>query len=256
MLLRIEDIDGTRCRPAFEQAIYDDLAWLGISWQQPVRRQSEHLATYRDALERLRAAGLVYPAFESRSELVRLAAVRAGNSLWPRDPDGALLYPGDAKRLSDGGRERLIASGAPFAMRLDLETALSRVTLPLQWRETGAGPQGETGLVSARPQDWGDVILGRKETPTSYHLSVVVDDAMQGVTEVVRGQDLFWSTSVHRLLQDLLKLPAPVYRHHRLVRDRQGQKLSKSTKATALRELRSAGVTPAQVRAMVGLEPA
>jgi len=252
-LLRIEDIDATRCRPEFEDAIYEDLAWLGMSWTGPVRRQSEHLRTYRSALDQLRADALVYPAFESRSDLVRLVAAREGEALWPRDPDGALLYPGEAKRLSPAERNRLIASGAPYALRLDLEAALAQVGAPLHWVEEGEGPSGETGSVAARPKDWGDAILGRKETPTSYHLSVVLDDAMQGVTHVIRGQDLFWSTSMHRLLQELFALPAPVYRHHRLVRDDQGRKLSKSTRATALRALRADGVTPAQIRIMLDL---
>jgi glutamyl-Q tRNA(Asp) synthetase len=250
-LLRIEDIDATRCRPEYEAAIYEDLAWLGLAWEQPVRRQSDHLDDYRTALDQLSRAGLLYPAFESRSDLARLVAAQDRIAPWPRDPDGAPLYPGDAKQLTPGERERRIASGTPYALRLDMRATLDRLPTPLTWRE--AGPTGETDVVAAQPEAWGDVILARKETPTSYHLSVVVDDAVQGITDVVRGEDLFWSTSVHRVLQNLLGVPAPSYRHHRLIYDADGRKLAKSTRSTALRELRAAGLTPAQVRTQLGL---
>lgn len=252
LLLRIEDIDATRCRPEFEAAIYEDLAWLGIAWETPVRRQSEHLADYGAALDKLFALGLVYPAFESRAEIARLVAAREAGGLWPRDPDGAPLYPGDAKSLPAGARARLIASGAPYALRLDMAAACRRID-GLSWKELGEGPDGEHGAVAARPEAWGDVILARKETPTSYHLSVVIDDAIQGVSEIVRGQDLFHATAVHRLLQILLGLPEPAYRHHRLIRDEAGRKLSKSSRSTGLRELRAAGITPAGIRQLVGL---
>lgn len=251
-LLRIEDIDATRCRPEFETAIDEDLTWLGIAWETPVRRQSEHLADYRVALERLSALGLLYPAFESRAEIAKLVAVREADGPWPRDPDGAPIYPGDAKSLSAGERARLIASGAPYALRLDMAGACRRVT-GLTWNELGEGPDGECGVVQARAEAWGDVILARKETPTSYHLSVVVDDALQGVSEVVRGQDLFHATLVHRLLQVLLGLPEPVYRHHGLILDGAGRKLSKSSGSTGLRELRAAGASPCGIRRLVGL---
>jgi glutamyl-Q tRNA(Asp) synthetase len=252
LLLRIEDIDATRCRPEYEAAIYEDLAWLGIEWDTPVRRQSEHLDVYRDAVEKLAAQGLIYPGLESRAEIARLVEQREANGPWPRDPDGAPLYPGTAKSLSLDERTRLINSGAPYALRLDMAAARARAG-DLAWIEQGAGPNGETGTVTARPQAWGDVILARKETPTSYHLSVVIDDALQGVTEVVRGRDLFWSTSVHRLLQKLLDVPQPAYRHHQLMLDAAGAKLAKSTKATGLRELRAQGTTPADIRRRVGL---
>ena len=251
-LLRIEDIDTTRCRPEFEAAIYEDLAWLGLSWETPVRRQSEHLARYRDAVERLQAEGLIYPSFESRTEIARLIAQKEAGAPWPHDPDGVPLYPGVAKQLLPEERERLISSGAPYALRLDMAAACAQAK-DLGWIEQGEGPDGERGAVSARPEAWGDVILARKETPTSYHLSVAIDDALQGVTDVVRGRDLFWSTSVHRLLQSLLGLPQPVYRHHPLMTDASGQKLSKSTGAMALRELRAAGASPADIRRMVQL---
>jgi glutamyl-Q tRNA(Asp) synthetase len=251
-LLRIEDIDATRCRPEFEAAIYEDLAWLGLSWETPVRRQSEHFAGYRDAVERLQAEGLIYPSFESRTEIARLVAQQENAAPWPRDPDGAPLYPGDAKSLSPEERRRLTAEGMPYALRLHMAAARAQAG-DIGWTEQGEGPDGERGAVTARPEAWGDVILARKETPTSYHLSVVIDDALQGVTDVVRGSDLFWSTSVHRLLQSLLGLPQPVYRHHPLMTDASGQKLSKSTGAMALRELRAAGATPADIRRLVQL---
>ena len=252
LLLRIEDIDATRCRPEFETAIYQDLVWLGIAWEAPVRRQSEHLADYRAALEKLSALGLVYPSFESRAEIAKLVAAREADGPWPRDPDGAPLYPGHAKSLSAGERAGLIDSGAPYALRLDMAAACRKVS-GLTWNEVGEGPDGEHDLVAARPEAWGDVILARKETPTSYHLSVVVDDALQGVTEIVRGQDLFHATSVHRLLQALLGLTEPIYRHHGLIRGTDGRKLSKSDRSTGLRELRAAGTSPAGVRTAVGL---
>jgi glutamyl-Q tRNA(Asp) synthetase len=252
LLLRIEDIDPARCRPEFEDAIFEDLAWLGIAWETPVRQQSDHLADYRHALETLSAQDLVYPSFESRAEIAKLVAVREADGAWPRDPDGAPLYPGAAKQLSAAERARLIASGVPYALRLDMGAAIAWAG-ELTWTEQGEGPDGETGVVAARPKAWGDVILARKETPTSYHLSVVVDDALQGVTEVVRGQDLFHATSVHRLLQRLLRLPEPAYRHHRLIRDATGHKLAKSSGSTGLRELRAAGMTPAELRRAVGL---
>ncbi|MET4798455.1 tRNA glutamyl-Q(34) synthetase GluQRS [Bradyrhizobium sp. LB11.1] len=252
LLLRIEDIDATRCRPDYEAAIYEDLAWLGIAWERPVRRQSEHLAEYRSALEKLSVLGLVYPAFESRAEIANLVAARESNGSWPRDPDGVPLYPGDAKSLPASARWRLIDSGVPYALRLDMAAACRRVP-GLTWNELGESPDGERGTVAARPEAWGDVILARKETPTSYHLSVVVDDAFQGVSEIVRGQDLFHATSVHRLLQALLDLSEPAYRHHALIRDADGRKLSKSDCSTGLRELRAGGISPAGIRMSVGL---
>ena len=251
-LLRIEDVDTVRCKPEFEAAIYEDLGWLGIAWEQPVRRQSEHFAFYREAIEKLSAEGLVYPSFESRAEIARLVARREADGPWPRDPDGAPLYPGEAKSLSPAARQKLLDKGEPYALRLDMAAACARAG-DLSWSELGQGPHGEAGEIVARPQDWGDVILARKETPTSYHLSVVIDDALQGVTEVVRGEDLFWSSSVHRLLQALLGLPRPAYRHHRLVLDTAGPKLSKSSGATGLRELRAKGATPADIRRLIGL---
>jgi glutamyl-Q tRNA(Asp) synthetase len=252
LLLRIEDIDTQRCRPDYEAAIYDDLRWLGIAWEEPVRRQSEHFADYAAAIAKLEARDLLYPSFESRSEIAALVAERDRQGHWPRDPDGAPLYAGRARKMPAAERERRRRAGEPFALRLAMDAALAQAGV-LTWNETGGGPQGQTGLVTATPQRWGDVVLARKELPTSYHLSVVIDDALQGVTDVVRGQDLFWATGVHRLLQTLLGLPEPAYHHHRLILDAEGRKLSKATQATSLRELRAAGLGAADIRRMVGL---
>ena len=238
LLLRIEDIDETRCRPEYEAAIYEDLRWLGLTWDEPVRRQSEHYDDYRAALAKLEALELIYPSFESRAEIARTAI--------GHDPDGAPLYSGAGKSLAPSERQRRIDAGEPYALRLDMSAAIARAG-ELQWNEGGK-------LVDANPAAWGDVVLARKETPTSYHLSVVVDDAAQAVTDIVRGQDLTHATSVHRLLQALLGLPAPQYRHHRLILDEKGQKLSKSTRATGLREFRTRGKTSVDIRAMVGLD--
>ena len=252
LLLRMEDIDATRCRPEYETAIYEDLHWLGISWQEPVRRQSEYFADYQAALAKMEKLRLLYQSFESRSEINALVAERDRNGNWPRDPDGVPLYPGRARNMPPIERERRRRLGELYALRLAMDAAVAREGV-LTWTETGSGPGDENGVVTAAPQRWGDVVLGRKEWPTSYHLAVVVDDALQGVTDVVRGQDLFWSTSIHRLLQALLGLPEPIYHHHRLILDAEGRKLSKATQATGLRELRAAGTSAADVRRMVGL---
>jgi glutamyl-Q tRNA(Asp) synthetase len=252
LLLRIEDIDASRCRPEYEAAIYEDLHWLGISWQPNVRRQSEHFEDYQAAVAKLEAEGLVYPSFESRSEISALVAERDRRGHWPRDPDGAPLYSGRARKMPRAVRERRRRAGEPVALRLAMDAAVARAGV-LTWTETGLGPQGQTGIVAAAPQMWGDVVLARKEVQTSYHLAVAIDDALEGVTEVVRGQDLFRSTSIHRLLQALLGLPEPIYHHHKLILDAGGRKLSKSTQATSLRELRAAGATPLDIRRLVGL---
>jgi glutamyl-Q tRNA(Asp) synthetase len=250
-LVRIEDIDRTRCRPEYEAGIFRDLAWLGIAWEEPVRRQSEHFADYAAAFRKLDAMGLVYPAFLSRGEVA--AMTRAPD--WPRDPDGAPLYPGTDRDLDPAEAERRIASGAPYALRLRTAQAAA-LAGPLSWHEAGAGPKGETGMIAADPTMWGDFILARKETPTSYHLSVVVDDAGEGVTHVVRGRDLFHATAAHLLLQRLLGLPTPAYHHHGLITDAMGRKLAKSDRDTSLRSLREAGMTADDVRAMVGVDAA
>jgi glutamyl-Q tRNA(Asp) synthetase len=252
LLLRVEDIDTERCRPEYEQAIYEDLHWLGISWQEPVRRQSGHFADYRFAIAQLEAQGLLYPSFETRRELAALAAELDRRGKWPRDPDGVPIYQGRARHLSAAECRRRREAGEPFALRLAMDKAVARAGV-LTWSETGFGPHGQTGVITAAPQMWGDVVLARKDSPASYHLAVVVDDALQGATDIIRGQDLFWSTGIHRLLQTLLGLPEPAYHHHKLILDETGQKLSKSTNATGLRELRAAGFKPFDIRRMVGL---
>ncbi len=253
LLLRIDDIDATRCRPEYEAAIYEDMAWLGLTWEQPVWRQSEHTEEYRAALARLGALGLVYPSFESRAEIAMMVTGRDARGHWPRDPDGAPLYPGNAKALSAADRRRRIEAGEPYALRLDMTAALARFPA-VTWAESGAGPHGKTGTVGTDPAAWGDVVLARKDAPASYHLAVVVDDAAHAVTDVVRGADLFHTTSVHRLLQALLGLPEPRYHHHRLILDANGRKLSKSTASTGLRELRAGGASAADIRHRVGLD--
>ncbi|MBN8997527.1 MAG: tRNA glutamyl-Q(34) synthetase GluQRS [Rhizobiales bacterium] len=242
-LLRMEDIDPQRCRPEYEAQIYADLAWLGIEWEEPVRRQSDHMADYVRATDRLCERGLVYPSFMSRSEIA--ARVTATS---PRDPDGAPLYPGN-----EGEMDEAVAAGEPHVLRLRMAEAAAMAG-PLSWTETGEGPAGEHGTVAADPAIWGDFVVARREVPTSYHLAVVVDDALQGVTHVVRGRDLFHATAAHMLLQRLLGLPTPVYHHHRLVTDAAGRKLAKSSRDTSLRSLREAGVTVAEVKRMVGVE--
>ncbi len=254
LLLRIEDIDIGRCTPELEEAIYRDLAWLGIEWEEPVRRQSEHFADYAEALHRLIDAGLAYPSFMSRGEArAMIVEAEANGREWPRDPDGAPLFPTAERGLSSRERRTQIDEGEPFAWRLDIDAALAHASTPILWDEQGSGPTGESGRVTADPAAWGDVVIARKEVPTSYHLAVVVDDALQGITHVVRGRDLFHATAVQRLLQELLGLSAPVYLHHDLVLGDDGRKLSKSRKDTGLAALRTAGLTPTDVTRMVGL---
>lgn len=254
-LLRIEDIDTTRCRPEFEQGIIEDLAWLSIAPDAPPLRQSENFAAYADALARLEALELAYPAFESRSDIVR--AVRQLEEMHgvshPRDPDDAPLFPFARESMTDGERARRRAAGEPFVMRLDMKRAVAMLSAPLTWLEARATPDGPLVPEMADPAAWGDVILARRDVPTSYHLSVVVDDAAQGVSHVIRGMDLFHATSVHRLLQHVLRLPPPVYHHHRLIVDETGRKLSKSADATSLAALRAAGVTPEEIRQRLAL---
>ncbi|WP_417436535.1 tRNA glutamyl-Q(34) synthetase GluQRS [Hoeflea sp.] len=253
-LLRIEDIDTTRARPEFETAIFQDLGWLGLDWPKPVRRQSDHFAEYQAALSGLRKLGLLYPAFLSRAEIsASVSEIESNGRRWPRDPDGAPHYPGNDRTLSQAERDRRIASGDPHAWRLDMKAALDGLGTDLSWAEFGSGPNGESGTIAADPGAWGDVILARRDVPASYHLSVTVDDAIQAITDVIRGEDLFASTSVHRLLQHLLGLPAPRYHHHSLVRDSEGRKLSKSDGATSIASLRHQGETPGDILALAGL---
>ena len=236
-LLRLEDIDGGRCRPEFAAAIEDDLAWLGLTWETPVRHQSEHLDDYRRALDRLAADDLLYPCFCTRRDIEAAGAA-------PHGPDGP-IYPGTCRRLSRDEAARR-AKTEPFALRLKTDDALTR-SGPLTWMDEVAGKQDAT------PQVFGDVVLARKDTPTSYHLAVTVDDALQGVTLVTRGEDLFAATHIHRLLQALLGLPTPAYRHHALLTDAAGRRFAKRDKALTLRALRDAGTSPATVWAMAGM---
>jgi glutamyl-Q tRNA(Asp) synthetase len=252
LLLRIEDIDVTRCRPEYEQAIHDDLAWLGLRFDGAVRRQSEHFADYAAALGRLQARGLVYPCFCSRQQVRRAIAAREAATMqpWPFDPDGAPLYPGTCRALAGPDAGARIAAGEPHVLRLDMTRALS--LLPAPPRYTVFDAQGSESSASADPARWGDVVLARKETPTSYHLSVVVDDALQGVTHVVRGRDLEAATDIHVVLQALLGLPTPRYHFHPLLLDETGQKLAKSRMSESLADLRARGVTAGEVRARLG----
>lgn len=250
-LLRIEDIDTTRCTPEFEDAIREDLAWLGLSWEEPVRRQSDHFADYRMALESLIDRGLVYPAFMTRGDVRQKVAESQGGDLsWPHDPDGTPHYPPDDRGRSEKERRQRLATGEKHAWRLDMGKALSVISETLYWDESG---DGQTGEILADPAAWGDVILSRSDAPSSYHLSVVIDDALQGITNVVRGLDLFHATSVHRLLQMLLDLPQPAYHHHRLVAGPDGRKLSKSLGDVGLGELRKKGLSPTDIRNLIGL---
>jgi glutamyl-Q tRNA(Asp) synthetase len=246
-LLRIEGIDRNRARPEFEQAICEDLNWLGLEWEQPVLRQSERFDTYREALDRLDAQGLIYPCFCTRAEIAAEIA-RAAEA--PHGPDGP-RYPGTCRNLSAHDRKARTQSGEPYALRLDVTRAAER-TGPLTFEEQGQGPKGEHGMINVDPLLFGDVVLARKDTPASYHLAVVVDDAFQNVTLVTRGNDLFAATHVQRLLQALLDLPAPKYAHHQLVLDEHGRKFSKRDRSVTLRDLRASGFTPNDIRARLG----
>jgi glutamyl-Q tRNA(Asp) synthetase len=247
-LLRIEDIDRTRARPEFEAAIYEDLAWLGLSWETPVFRQSERFEVYREALGELDRLGLLYPAFLTRAEIAASMAERGAG--WPRDPDGAPLYPGEERDWSMARGKAEMAGGKPYALRLDMARALESQSA-VSWREVDPF-SGATDPRTGNPASWGDVVLARKEVPASYHLAVVVDDAAQNVTHVVRGMDLEPATSVHRLLQTLLRLPQPAYFHHRLIFDERGDKLSKSRGSETIRDKRLAGERPEQLTAALG----
>ncbi len=240
-LLRIEDIDPARCRPEFEQGILEDLAWLGLQWETPVRRQSDHLGDYRAALERLESVGLLYPCFCSRKEI---QAEIARAVVAPHGPEGP-LYPGTCRALSASERKSRISLGRPYALRLDVAAGLAR-TGPLTWQDL------DRGVILAEPQLLSDVVLGRRDAPASYHLAVSLDDDLQGVNLVTRGEDLLAATHVHRLLQSLLDLATPVYRHHRLLTNDKGERLAKRDGAMTLAALRQAGHTPAEVRAMTG----
>ncbi|RFC62864.1 tRNA glutamyl-Q(34) synthetase GluQRS [Fulvimarina endophytica] len=254
-LLRLEDIDLARCSHAYEEQIVEDLHFLKVDWDETRRRQSDHFDVYAKGLDVLRETGLCYRGFMTRGEIRRFAELRVEETgdLWPRDPDGSPLYPGLDRRQPAEEQDRRARDGESFAWRIDVAAAVER-TGPLEWEEWGRGPDGESGRVVAKPAEWGDFILARRDVPTSYHLAVVVDDAIQGVTDVVRGRDLFYATSAHRLLQDLLGLPAPRYHHHDLILAEDGRKLSKSARDTSIRSLREAGLQRADIVRMLGLE--
>jgi glutamyl-Q tRNA(Asp) synthetase len=247
-LLRIEDIDRGRCRRQFESAILDDLRWLGLDWRRPCRRQSECMDDYRAALEKLRGFGLLYPCFCSRREIrdeiagaVHAPHNAAEGRLGPVGP----LYPGTCRRMTAAERGERMAAGEAFALRLDMEKA-AKFAGPLTWIER------DKGLIRATPEIFGDVVLARKDTPASYHLACAVDDHIQKVTLVTRGRDLFKATHVQRLLQELLGLGRPEYRHHRMLTGDNGKRLAKRDNAATLRALREAGKSPDEVRKMVG----
>ena len=251
-LLRIEDIDTGRARSVFEQQIYDDLEWLGLCWETPVRRQSAHFADYKAALDKLHEQGLLYPCFATRRQIREAAA--GGEKNGQCDPDGTPLYPGLHRDLDEQAVRSLKMAGKPFALRLDMQRALALA------RQKGArvlgysafDPGREDKFIAVDPAEWGDVVVARKDVPTSYHLAVCVDDALQGVSHVTRGLDLLAATSVHVLLQHLLGLPIPKYHHHRLILDDMGQKLSKSRGAKSLKSLRKDGLTLSDIRKLAG----
>ena len=250
-LLRLEDIDTIRCKPAFEQAILDDLAWLGLEWETPVRRQSEHFGTYHGAIDRLAARGLVYRCFKTRREILEDIA-RAPHH--PGEgPDGA-VYPGPLSAMSEAEEAERLAAGEPFAWRLSMAAVAAELgdLSALTFEEEGRGPMGETGTIPVRPELIGDVIIGRKDVGTSYHLAVTMDDAAQGITHVIRGEDLFFATSVHRLLQALLGLPVPIYRHHRLLTGDDGKRFTKRDKSLSLQAIRDSGANARAVRLQLG----
>ncbi|HET6182335.1 MAG TPA: tRNA glutamyl-Q(34) synthetase GluQRS [Acetobacteraceae bacterium] len=244
-LLRIEDIDPARCRPGYATAICEDLRWLGLEWDGPVRVQSAHLAEYWAVLEGLRARGLVYPCFCSRAEIAREIAASAAA---PHGPDGAPLYPGTCRALSETERAARIAAGAPYALRLDMGRATAAAGQKLSYVEEGEG------RIACVPDRFGDVVLGRRDVPASYHVCVTHDDAVQGVTLVTRGEDLRAATDLHRLLQVLMGWPEPAYAHHPMLTDAEGRRLSKRDGALAVRALRAAGCSAAEVRRLAAAD--
>lgn len=248
-LLRIEDIDQTRCRPEFEAAIYEDLAWLGLQWQTPARRQSDHFADYEAALDQLRAKGVVYRCFKTRKEI--LDEIARAPHLSPDGPEGP-QYVGAP--LAAYEERSLLAEGAPYAWRLSIDAAKNLLGDTYDRLSfTQQSESGEQRDVKATPEIFGDAVIGRKDSATSYHLASVHDDALQGVTHVIRGEDLFHAAHLHRLLQALLDLPPPIYRHHRLLTDEQGKRFAKRDKSKTLQALRRSGATPEAIRKELGV---
>lgn len=250
-LLRMEDIDIGRTRKEFIEAIYEDLNWMGLKWEKTVRKQSEHFSEYQKAIQKLLQLNLLYPCFATRKEISE--AIRKKNSpAYPLDPDGSPVYPGIYKEVSRAELENRMKSGQLFAYRLNMEAALEytrQQSLPMQI--TVMDEEGNIHKKLAEPQRWGDAVIVRKDTPTSYHLSVVHDDAQQGITHIVRGQDLEAATDLHRLLQAVLGLPSPIYYHHPLLKDSSGQKLAKSKGSKSIREMRNEGITPQEIQKLL-----
>ncbi|MFA5951426.1 MAG: tRNA glutamyl-Q(34) synthetase GluQRS [Hyphomicrobium sp.] len=249
-LLRIEDIDVTRCREEYVEQIFEDLRWLGLAWEMPLLRQSQHFDVYAKAASWLENIGLLYPCFATRTEIAEAAARQPSGF----DPDGAPLYPGLHKKMAGAEAWARRQRSEPFALRLDMDRALAAAAGLLNGAAltfTEFDEAGEGTIVAARPERWVDAIIVRKDVPASYHLAVTIDDARQGVTHVTRGMDLFAATDLHRLLQVLLGLPEPKYRHHRLITDAEGRKLAKSAHDTSIRSLREAGLSPSDIRALV-----
>jgi len=246
MLLRIEDIDTVRCTPELEKQMLEDLEWIGFEWDEEPIRQSARFDIYQEALDQLMDQELLYPTILSRSEIKKLVSEK-GES-WPRDPDGAPFYPGSERGLSADEQTAILGADTPYTLRLDMTKTLSKNTIELFWVE-----DEDNTNITAKPENWGDVVLARKDTPASYHLSSVIDDADQNITHIVRGKDLYHATSVHTLLQALLDLPKPSYNHHDLILDSEGKKLSKSNKDTSLRQLREIHKNPAAIKEMIGM---
>ena len=247
-LLRIEDIDTGRCRPVFETAIFEDLQWLGLRWETPVRRQSDHISDYAAALENLQRADLLYPCFCTRKDLRREADASVSA---PHGPDGS-VYPGTCRNLTAQARESRIASGVSYALRLDMKKSLRRLNRD-QSKEPLTFFDQVRGRITVDFHGCGDVVLARKDIHTSYHLAVVVDDAFQGVTLVTRGEDLLHATHVHRVLQKLLNFPEPAYHHHPLLRDSSGERFAKRTFGATLASLRKGGAAASDIHAMIRL---
>ena len=251
-LLRMEDIDVGRTRAEFEAAIFADLEWLGLSWETPVRRQSEHMSDYKEALTKLDEMGLLYPCFCTRKEIIaEIEQSQTAPHLTNTDKDGGLgghLYPGTCRHLDASEVEDKKAENIPYALRLNMEKALEMpLVWPLVWKDKNKGE------IVARPEIFGDVVLARKDIPTSYHLAVTLDDHLQGVTLVSRGEDLFSSTHLHRLLQALLGLDTPDYDHHRLLKNEDGTRLSKRERSMTLKSLRRSGHQPSDIRKLVDI---
>ncbi|TNE57885.1 MAG: tRNA glutamyl-Q(34) synthetase GluQRS [Alphaproteobacteria bacterium] len=245
-LLRIEDTDQTRCQPEFERAILEDLRWLGLTWQEPVRRQSEHLPLYAEYIQKLSGRGLTYPCFCSRKEILETSHQQN----LPIGPDGP-LYPGTCRMLSEKDTARRLASGDAHVLRLDLEKALQEVSSDLCFDEQGSDNDLPKGSTLVDPTNAGDIVLARKGSTTSYHASVVIDDHLQGITDVVRGRDLYSATHIHRVLQELWGFAAPRYHHHAVLVDENGRKFSKRDRDHSLQAMKKAGKTPADLKEMI-----